>query len=79
MSFGHEKLDVYRAAIEYVGWAYQFCENLAMLTKLGQRGYAFQEQPGEYRASRLGFTGVSLHSYRYAWAERARAVGYPER
>ncbi|HOX85067.1 MAG TPA: four helix bundle protein [bacterium] len=28
MGFGHEKLDVYRAAIEYVGWAYAFCENL---------------------------------------------------
>ena len=26
MSFGHEKLDVYRAAIEYVGWAYRYCE-----------------------------------------------------
>ena len=24
MAFGHEKLDVYRAAIEYVGWAYRF-------------------------------------------------------
>ena len=23
MAFGHEKLDVYRAAIEYVGWAYR--------------------------------------------------------
>jgi four helix bundle protein len=29
MAFGHEKLDVYRAAIEYVGWAYRFCEALA--------------------------------------------------
>jgi integrase len=28
---------------------------------------------------RLGFTGISLHSYRYAWAERAKTVGYPER
>ena len=28
MGFGHEKLDVYRAAIEYVGWAYRYCENL---------------------------------------------------
>jgi four helix bundle protein len=28
MGFGHEKLDVYGAAIEYVGWAYRFCENL---------------------------------------------------
>ena len=28
MGFGHEKLDVYRAAIEYVGRAYGFCESL---------------------------------------------------
>ena len=28
MAFGHEKLDVYRAAIEYVGWAYRLCERL---------------------------------------------------
>jgi four helix bundle protein len=28
MAFGHEKLDVYRIAIEYVGWAFRFCENL---------------------------------------------------
>jgi len=28
MGFGHEKLDVYRTAIEYVGWAYRFCESL---------------------------------------------------
>ena len=27
----------------------------------------------------LGITGVTLHSYRYAWAERARTCGYPER
>jgi integrase len=26
-----------------------------------------------------GVKGVSLHSYRYAWAERAQAAGYPER
>ena len=25
MSFGHERLDVYRAAIEYVGWSYRLC------------------------------------------------------
>lgn len=29
MSFGHESLDVYRASIEYVGWAYRFCEGLS--------------------------------------------------
>ncbi len=28
MGFGHEKFDVYRAAIEYVGWSYRFCEAL---------------------------------------------------
>jgi hypothetical protein len=28
MTFGHEQLDVYRAAIEYVGWAYRLCEGL---------------------------------------------------
>src|SRR5262245_44897585 len=28
MGFGHERLDVYRAAIEYVGWAYRLCEAL---------------------------------------------------
>jgi integrase len=27
----------------------------------------------------LGIHGVSLHSYRYAWAERAKKAGYPER
>ncbi len=31
------------------------------------------------RCRKLGIVGVSLHSYRYAWAERARAAGYPER
>lgn len=31
------------------------------------------------RCRTVGVTGVSLHSYRYAWAERARAAGYPER
>jgi four helix bundle protein len=28
MTFGHEKLDVYRAAIEYAGWAFRLCEQL---------------------------------------------------
>jgi hypothetical protein len=31
------------------------------------------------RCHLLGIKGVSLHSYRYAWAERAKTVGYPER
>lgn len=28
---------------------------------------------------KAGVKGVSLHSYRYAWAQRARVAGYPER
>jgi integrase len=27
----------------------------------------------------LGIKGVTLHTYRYAWAERAKCAGYPER
>jgi len=31
------------------------------------------------RLKTIGISGVSLHSYRYAWAERAMEAGYPER
>lgn len=31
------------------------------------------------RCAGLAIRGVTLHSYRYAWAERARVCGYPER
>jgi integrase len=31
------------------------------------------------RCHKAGVTGVSLHCYRYAWAERAKIVGMPER
>ena len=31
------------------------------------------------RLASVGITGISLHSYRYAWAERAKCVGMPER
>jgi integrase len=31
------------------------------------------------RCTGLGIKGVTLHSYRYAWAERAKSAGYPER
>lgn len=39
-----------------------------------QRAGRFQEL-----CRRVRVTGVSLHSYRYAWAERAKSAGYPER
>jgi integrase len=38
------------------------------------RGKAFSR-----RRTRTGVSGVSLHSYRYGWAERAKTCGYPER
>ncbi len=31
------------------------------------------------RLATVEVTGVSLHSYRYAWAQRAKEAGYPER
>ena len=31
------------------------------------------------RCDGLGISGVTLHSYRYSWAERASSAGYPER
>lgn len=47
-----------------------------VLSKLNekQRGSFFQ-----CICRRLKISGISLHSYRYAWAERAKVAGYPER
>src|SRR5205823_7159748 len=40
----------------------------------GDRATEFKQ-----RCQGLGIKGVTLHSYRYAWAERAKQCGYPER
>lgn len=42
--------------------------------RCGDRATEFKQ-----RCAGLGIAGVTLHSYRYAWAERARKCGYPER
>jgi integrase len=42
--------------------------------RAGDRATEFKQ-----RCQQLGITGVTLHSYRYAWAERAKTAGYPER
>ena len=42
--------------------------------RAGDRATEFKQ-----RCQQLGIHGVTLHSYRYAWAERAKTVGYPER
>ena len=61
----------------------------AILDKLPQSGPLFpylrtvaaKDRATEFRqrCQGLGIQGVSLHSYRYAWAERARKCGYPQR
>lgn len=60
-----------------------------VLRKLPKEGplfpYLSSVRPGDratefsQRCKGLGITGVTLHSYRYAWAERAMKAGYPER
>jgi len=59
---------------------------LATLPKSGPLFPYLQDiEPGhratEFRQRCLGLQirGVTLHSYRYAWAERAKVAGYPER
>ena len=42
--------------------------------RCGDRATEFKQ-----RCQGLGIQGVTLHSYRYAWAERAKQCGYPER
>jgi len=42
--------------------------------RAGDRATEFRQ-----RCHGLGIAGVTLHSYRYSWAERAKKAGYPER
>jgi len=61
----------------------------AILRSLPQSGPLFpnlkkvkaKDRANEFRqrCQGLGIKGVSLHSYRYSWAERARKAGYPLR
>jgi integrase len=66
-------------------------EIAAILSRLPKHGPLFPElsqisatdRAAMFRALRdrakLPSEGLTLHSYRYAWAERARSAGYPER
>jgi integrase len=59
------------------------------LRTLPQEGFLFphlQKWSEKHRASLfkrrisgLKISGITLHSYRYSWAERAMTCGYPER
>ena len=61
----------------------------ALLNKLPKQGFLFpkiatlrdKDRSAEFcrRCRLLELKGISLHSYRYAWAERAYAAGYEER
>ena len=42
--------------------------------RAGDRATEFKQ-----RCQGLNIKGITLHSYRYAWAQRARKAGYPER
>ena len=64
-------------------------EALSLLKDLRAEGLLFpylaSVRPGDratefgQRCRQLGIKGVTLHSYRYAWAERAKTAGMPER
>jgi integrase len=64
-------------------------EVTAILRSLPQTGPLFpnlakaesKDRANEFRqrCRGLGITGVTLHCYRYAWAERARQCGFPQR
>ncbi len=61
-------------------------ENLRALPQSGLLFPRLAAMDEKHRASlfqracrRVKVLGVSLHSYRYAWAERAKCAGYPER
>jgi integrase len=64
-------------------------EALTLLKDLPAEGFLFPylaevragDRATEFssRCRQLGIKGVTLHSYRYAWAERAKTAGMPER
>src|SRR5258708_3379300 len=67
----------------------QFGKAVAQILKaLPQSGALFpnlckvqsKDRANEFRqrCHGLGIMGITLHSYRYAWAERARKAGYPQ-
>jgi len=70
--------------------AMRFSEEVAgilrLLPQVGLLFPTFSQLRETHRATefrracrRAGVSGVTLHCYRYAWAERAKTCGYPER
>ena len=50
-----------------------------LLPKIAESNASARSSEFCRRIRLLEIKGVSLHSYRYAWAQRARACGYPQR
>jgi integrase len=67
--FGKEVEEIL-ATLPQVGPLFPYLQTV----RAGDRATEFKQ-----RCVGLGIQGVSLHSYRYAWAERAKTCGYPER
>lgn len=66
---GTEALNVFKD-LPSEGVLFQYLSGV----RAGDRATEFRS-----RCRQLGINGVTLHSYRYAWAERAKVAGYPER
>jgi integrase len=54
-------------------------EQGSLFPRLSQMHEKHRAKEFNRRCKGLGIVGISLHSYRYAWAERAKQCGYPER
>lgn len=67
--FGTEIEDVLRR-LPLIGPLFPHLQSV----RSGDRATEFKQ-----RCEGLDIKGVTLHSYRYAWAERAKVAGYPER
>jgi integrase len=50
-----------------------------LFPRLAEIGEKHRASLFQMTCRRLGIKGISLHSYRYAWAERAKVAGMPER
>lgn len=50
-----------------------------LFLRIGQMTESDRASLFRRRCRLVGVSGVSLHSYRYSWAERAKTAGYPER
>ncbi|MEW6158679.1 MAG: tyrosine-type recombinase/integrase [Verrucomicrobiota bacterium] len=86
----NEKVISYRRLKTKTLCMVRFGENLAriletlpksglFLPRLSRMKEKHRAKEFKRRCKGLGISGITLHSYRYAWAERAKEAGYPER